>query len=998
MPNGHSDLYFQFVTKVKQLMDVTRSVAFKRWTAHDLVAVHKEINRIEKAPKDMEPSDLTTWDHLFFKNNARVYGITKDGVDVEGEVPAIRRKRIERIRDVFAKLGLFEDGESIPGIGPQYDQWFDFLEFVITKLTAIGPAQPKEVSTSALISHGYDTVHTLIHKSLGDEFKGRDKFLPEKILVHFKADLNRTTSVVVILHGLGGIGKTRLAEEYAYKYMHEKYSSVLFIGADTEDDLRRNVLAIVQSQKFDIPSQAKSYEAAIHSLSGWLRKSGSWLVIFDNVDTEEAAHAVKAIVPQLLGGHILITSRLSHWPRGFGHLVLVEQLHLDDAVEFLLAATKKTDADQNERVEARSLARTLGCIPSLLVYAAGTVEYAPYTFSGYEAQWKKSASKLTWHDKNKSKRITGYPSPKEAQTWQTSVENLHDGARKLFYLLGWFGPEPIPRSLLSVELNTALIELEGHSLVTPVRKESGPYEAFTLNSALQDTTRAFLDGTGEVQSLIDAANLIARGYEHDRAGLAPHAVRVLHYLHGDRFKDSDAIDHFDSMGRLSVLALAHSEDKGASSVEYLTTLLSDFYEIEPLVSLLDKLVQKKELWLVLQEQLLKVENYVLRYAMAEAIADNWSVEEVTTALKSARMLNEFELAGYALGLLYARKPEVIDPKCLLLLADRPAYCGRSILGDLFLNLVFLGGAKKKGIGGLEMLANDNFWKSRWDFIQLDVQTIKAAEAFMDLRIGQSKMDERTQETYRLLRVLKSDISKLQKEERFKPLRSIFANYFQLGQKPNYIDDEGRVALDKLDKHDLAIVMRVLFSHPIWSVAESAATVLSGLIVDHKEKRAERLQIIRDLLSDKSNWRAQFGANEAAFAVRHVDPELFEQSVRDNYKHWNCKIRGLCAENLISQMLNSGAETRNKMYKQYKVEIAKWVVDDDCWVLEHVFRLFHTTRDAPITETKQGRKVSVNPNTLAKKSKLLLNVKDWHRLDRETFLSTIEKEKMPKSKK
>ena len=68
-------------------------------------------------------------------------------------------------------------------------------------------------------------------------------------------------------------------------------------------------------------------------------------------------------------------------------------------------------------------------------------------------------------------------------------------------------------------------------------------------------------------------------------------------------------------------------------------------------------------------------------------------------------------------------------------------------------------------------------------------------------------------------------------------------------------------------------MRLFFSHPIWSVAEAAATTLSALIVEDDNRRAKRLAIIVKLLEDASNWRVQFGAIRG-------DAELVERIMRE----------------------------------------------------------------------------------------------------------------------
>src|SRR5205814_2468521 len=108
--------------------------------------------------------------------------------------------------------------------------------------------------------------------SLGELFKGRDEFVRtvRRTLLTRPALVAAVTAKQAI-HGLGGVGKTRLAIEYAYRYVSE-YSAVLFATADGPDALRRNLAALCRADVLDLPEQAepeeaKQYEAVLR----WLR-------------------------------------------------------------------------------------------------------------------------------------------------------------------------------------------------------------------------------------------------------------------------------------------------------------------------------------------------------------------------------------------------------------------------------------------------------------------------------------------------------------------------------------------------------------------------------------------------------------------------------------------------------------------------------------------------------------------------------------------------------
>jgi len=134
-----------------------------------------------------------------------------------------------------------------------------------------------------------------------------------------------------------------------------------------------------------------------------------------------------------------------------------------------------------------------------------------------------------------------------------------------------------------------------------------------------------------------------------------------------------------------------------------------------------------------------------------------------------------------------------------------------------------------------------------------------------------------------------------------------------------------------------------------------------------------------------NWRVQYGASETTCWIRHIGPMLFEDSIRRFYNHPNCTVRGLCAENLFSVILNTAKQTRANLLSQYNEQIRYWLRDEDCWVLEHVFRLFstlHRKHDnvAPLLSSGVSRLFE---------DKLFEDEPRWYVLDRGQFLCQIE---------
>ncbi|GHO97453.1 hypothetical protein KSF_075010 [Reticulibacter mediterranei] len=104
--------------------------------------------------------------------------------------------------------------------------------------------------------------------------------------------------------GLGGIGKTQVAIEYAYRYRHE-YNTILWLAAETTESLMNSLQQMVdllQQPQFQQKEQAQIVKA----VQNWLGTHSEWLLICDNV---EDLNLLQAVLPPLRQGAMLLTTR-----------------------------------------------------------------------------------------------------------------------------------------------------------------------------------------------------------------------------------------------------------------------------------------------------------------------------------------------------------------------------------------------------------------------------------------------------------------------------------------------------------------------------------------------------------------------------------------------------------------------------------------------------------------------------------------------------------------
>src|SRR5277367_2077914 len=135
-------------------------------------------------------------------------------------------------------------------------------------------------------------------------FHGRDVLL-EQIRQTLLQNLPKRYNHRLAIHGLGGIGKTQIALEYAYRYK-DSYDYVFWVhGAD-----RSSLISGLASYAMSVQVQDQSQLDLIASeVLKWLNNSGRWLVIIDNLDDTRVARGLLPYTEN--GGHILITTRNS---------------------------------------------------------------------------------------------------------------------------------------------------------------------------------------------------------------------------------------------------------------------------------------------------------------------------------------------------------------------------------------------------------------------------------------------------------------------------------------------------------------------------------------------------------------------------------------------------------------------------------------------------------------------------------------------------------------
>ncbi|HXF41286.1 MAG TPA: FxSxx-COOH system tetratricopeptide repeat protein [Blastocatellia bacterium] len=241
-------------------------------------------------------------------------------------------------------------------------------------------------------------------------------------------------AALTAVHGLGGVGKTQLAAEYAYRHAAD-YDLVWWIKSEEPATLASDYGLLAAA--LDLPQKHEREQPVIvAAVRAWLNHNGGWLLVFDNA---RKAQDVREYLPQNPAGHVLITSRDPIWGN-VARPFEVKELRREDSIKFLLERT-----GQNDESAAGKLAEQLGDLPLALEQAGAYIETNSKPLAEYLSLFERRRAELL-----RGGQPAGYPDT-VATTWQISfreVEEQSPAAAALLNLCTFLAPDDIPLSIL----------------------------------------------------------------------------------------------------------------------------------------------------------------------------------------------------------------------------------------------------------------------------------------------------------------------------------------------------------------------------------------------------------------------------------------------------------------------------------------------------------------------------------------------------------------------
>ncbi|KAH9204520.1 P-loop containing nucleoside triphosphate hydrolase protein [Leptodontidium sp. 2 PMI_412] len=239
-----------------------------------------------------------------------------------------------------------------------------------------------------------------------EHFVAREDEL-SKIHQTLKGDGSRRA---VVLHGLGGIGKTQLSIAYAKRHK-DNYSAIL-----------EHPSAIRVSN----PEANQNLDEVVESVQSWLSLPNNtrWLMIYDNYDnpklpskSDPTAVDIRKFLPESYQRSIIITTRSAEVR--IGRSIQIQKLgNMRDGLEILLNVSRREELVMDP--DAMKLAEELDGLPLALATAGAYLDQTARSFSDYLRLYQESWARL----KETSPELSSYEDRTLYSTWQISFDNI----------------------------------------------------------------------------------------------------------------------------------------------------------------------------------------------------------------------------------------------------------------------------------------------------------------------------------------------------------------------------------------------------------------------------------------------------------------------------------------------------------------------------------------------------------------------------------------------
>lgn len=287
----------------------------------------------------------------------------------------------------------------------------------------------------------------------------------------------------VVLHGLGGSGKTETAVRFAERHQQD-YSAVFWVHGADEARLHDGCEQIGEVVFDGKKGRSADY---VNEAQVWFTKKSGWLLIVDDVNDDSALNGLRRkYLKGEMEGHVLVTSRnptaSAHW-----NGVEVGDMEQQSEAVALLSNIIGHDCQREGRVLTNLLA-DLGHLPLAIDQASSYIAATEISLKEYYEWFQVEKARLLWRLPSTQ---YNYDSQETIMTtWEIflkRVEEVNMPASKLLLMMAIFSPDDIPIDMLELT-NDKLRHWASNGEFEPL-PENQEWVSTTMKQTLQSRLR-----------------------------------------------------------------------------------------------------------------------------------------------------------------------------------------------------------------------------------------------------------------------------------------------------------------------------------------------------------------------------------------------------------------------------------------------------------------------------------------------------------------------------
>ena len=264
--------------------------------------------------------------------------------------------------------------------------------------------------------------------------------------------------------GLGGVGKTSLAAEFAQQRKDFYTGGVYWFSGEDDTTFENSVYDVAMRFGTQSDSFGLTFSATLAKIS---RNKNPWLIVLDNMDQLSLSSNIVKLVSgpwqHDASGHTLIITRrkptaLANDIRDFneGCCLSLQCFGIEEGKKFLFRRIRIVHDEEMDEV-AEKLVKQLGGLPLALEQAGAYIKSLPCTIPQYLELYDSQRLRLL--NRQKATSVSVYDSPERLAvrtTWHLNFEHIKqavdDGmaASRFLYASAFLNPNEIQKDIINI--------------------------------------------------------------------------------------------------------------------------------------------------------------------------------------------------------------------------------------------------------------------------------------------------------------------------------------------------------------------------------------------------------------------------------------------------------------------------------------------------------------------------------------------------------------------